>query len=150
MENLYPRGVEVVTSVCIVNKEKKILLIRSHKWGDAYLFPGGHVEPGETLEEAARREGEEETGLKLKIMYCVGAQELINDPIFNRKAHLVSFHFICENLSSEIKLCEKELKDCVWIEPREALKLNLAKGVKETIENYLGGIKLNIVSHIYG
>lgn len=35
-----------------------------HRIGNgAWLFPKGHVEPGETDEEAARREIEEETGL---------------------------------------------------------------------------------------
>lgn len=36
-----------------------VLSNNSHSW----LFPKGHVEPGETDEEAARREIEEETGL---------------------------------------------------------------------------------------
>ena len=32
-----------------------------------YLFPGGHPEPGETLEEAAAREALEELGLRVEI-----------------------------------------------------------------------------------
>jgi 8-oxo-dGTP diphosphatase len=32
-----------------------------------YLFPGGQLEPGETPEQAARREAEEELGLQVQI-----------------------------------------------------------------------------------
>jgi hypothetical protein len=38
------RGVEVVSTPLIVRSDKKILLIKSHKWGDRYLLPGGHLD----------------------------------------------------------------------------------------------------------
>lgn len=37
-----------------------------------YLFPKGHLEPGETLEQAAVREVAEETGLEAEIVGDVG------------------------------------------------------------------------------
>ena len=40
----------------------------NHQWG----IPGGSMEPGETLEETARRETEEETGLKVGKMELFG------------------------------------------------------------------------------
>lgn len=44
----------------------RLLCARHRKAGDAYLvLPGGHVEPGESVAEAARREMEEETGVAL-------------------------------------------------------------------------------------
>jgi len=128
MENKYPRGVEIVASILIVNKNKEILLIKSHKWGDNYLIPGGHVEPTETVEAAAIREGEEETGLKLKPLYCVNVGELINDPTFNRKAHLIFFHFVCEALTEEVQLDEKELNEFIWINPQKALDFKYDRG----------------------
>ena len=103
IQNPYENAVEAVASTLIV-KDNKILLIKSHKWGDAYLLPGGHVENKETIFEAAKREGEEETGLKLKPLYCVNVGELINDPSFHRKAHLIYFNIVCEALSNEVKL----------------------------------------------
>lgn len=146
MTSEYDNTVEVVSSALIVNKKDgKILLIKSHKWGDLYLLPGGHIEPEETIFEAAKREGEEETGLKLKPLYCVNVGELINDPAFHRKAHLIYFHIVCEAETDEVKLDGKELNHFVWVDPKEALKLeNL--GVKRTIQNYLAGVVIDITS----
>ena len=120
MTSKYDNTVEIVSSALIVNKQDgKILLIKSHKWGDLYLLPGGHVEPEETIFNAAKREGEEETGLKLKPLYCVNVGELINDPAFHRKAHLVYFHIVCEAETNEVKLDGEELND------RQSLRFNL-------------------------
>ncbi|MEK7450381.1 MAG: NUDIX domain-containing protein [Patescibacteria group bacterium] len=130
----------------IVNKKDgKILLIKSHKWGDVYLLPGGHVEHEETVLGAAKREGEEETGLKLKPLYCVNVGELINSPLFHRKAHLVFFHIVCEAETDKVKLDGVELNHFIWIKPEEALKLKNIR-VKKTIQNYIDGAKIDIAN----
>lgn len=43
------------------------LLLMSYKDGEYYNFPGGAVEPGETLAQCARREVLEETGLTVDV-----------------------------------------------------------------------------------
>ena len=53
-----------VTASAVVVGPRGVLLHRHrrlHRW----LQPGGHLDPGETTEDAARREGGEETGLAL-------------------------------------------------------------------------------------
>ena len=36
----------------IINQEGKIFLMKSHKWHGQYVIPEGHIELGETIEEA--------------------------------------------------------------------------------------------------
>ncbi|MFA6494916.1 MAG: NUDIX domain-containing protein [Candidatus Paceibacterota bacterium] len=146
MTSKYDGMVEVVASPIIVNTKGEILLIKSHKWGDKYLIPGGHAEAGERICATAQREGEEETGLRLEPQYCVNIGENIYDPDFHRKAHLVYFHVVCKALAEDVRLDGTELQEFIWIDPHEALKLELVKGIRESIENYINGIRIPITS----
>lgn len=56
--NKFPRGVEVVAGA-IIRKGQKILMTRSPKWNNKWVFQGGHIEVGETIAQAGIREGEE-------------------------------------------------------------------------------------------
>ena len=60
-EQLFP---EPTVGGIIFNPENEILLVRSRKSKDLYVIPGGHIELGEAMEDALRREIFEETGKK--------------------------------------------------------------------------------------
>ena len=54
---------------CILIENEKVALIERHRAGLHYFtFPGGGVAEGESHEQAAIREMEEETGLQVKIV----------------------------------------------------------------------------------
>lgn len=59
------RQVRPAVSVALRRGDRLLLVLRARAPSRGfYAFPGGHVEEGETLEDAARRELAEETGLK--------------------------------------------------------------------------------------
>ncbi|MFA5086215.1 MAG: NUDIX domain-containing protein [Candidatus Paceibacterota bacterium] len=132
------KQIEVVGGAIIENSKKEILLVKSPKWGDRWVMPGGHIELGETIEEAIRREAEEEVGLKnLKSCGIVSFGEVINSKEFHRPAHLIYFDVLFKTKNDKIKLDKKELSEYIWVEPRKALKMKLAIGYDKTIKDYL-------------
>ncbi|NLP63258.1 NUDIX hydrolase [Paraburkholderia sacchari] len=49
-------------SAFVLNPRREVLLVH-HRKLDVWLYPGGHIEHGETPDDAVRREVQEETGL---------------------------------------------------------------------------------------
>lgn len=52
-----------LTNICVIYDGDRILV--ENKIGHGICFPGGHVEPGESMEAAVIREMQEETGLTI-------------------------------------------------------------------------------------
>lgn len=142
----YNGTVEVVASVLIVNKQGEVLFIQSPKWGEQWLLPGGHVDYGETVFEAAAREAKEETGLTVTPKYCVNIGELIFDPSFHRQAHLLFIHVLCEAQSDELKLDGRELSSYRWSKPEDVLSGKVEGRARQTLKNYLAGARIEISS----
>ena len=72
----YPRPSVTADVVVVTRKEpQRILLIRraNEPYQGCWALPGGFIEMHETLEESARRELLEETGVVAKKMYELGA-----------------------------------------------------------------------------
>jgi 8-oxo-dGTP diphosphatase len=60
---------KVGVGVCIFKENQVLMGLRKNAHGaQTWAFPGGHLEFGETVQECARREVLEETGLQLGIV----------------------------------------------------------------------------------
>lgn len=131
---------EPIVGALIINKEGKILLAKSKKWKDQYTVFGGHVEMGETLEEAVKREVKEEAGIEIEVIEKLGFMDSVFDKNFHEKRHFVFIDFLCRFDGDEknIKPNSGFEKDShIWIAPEDALKLPVPDGTKRIIEEYI-------------
>ena len=70
----------VLTNMCMIRDGEKVLVqIRNDKrWGGA-VFPGGHIEDGESITDSVIREVFEETGLTVLSPVLCGVKNFYND-----------------------------------------------------------------------
>ena len=85
----------------VIPAENGVVLIRrgNDPFGGQWALPGGFVEVGETVEEAAAREAAEETGLAVEIARLVG---VYSDPERDPRGHNVSVAFLVRVLSGDL------------------------------------------------
>lgn len=108
----FPRTDPVV--IMVVRHEGCILLGRQKIWKPGmYSALAGFVEPGETIEDAARREIFEEAGIR------VGAVRYVTSQPWPFLSNLM-IGLIGDAETSEIKLDENELEEARWFSSEEA------------------------------
>jgi nucleoside triphosphatase len=126
-----------VTVGAIIFQQGKILLLRSKKWHNRYIVPCGHVEFGEKLTAAVKREVKEETGLRVSDIKLVRVGEMIgSNEYFDSQRHFVSLDYSCLAKTEKIKLNE-EAQSYLWLKPSEALKLKLDSLTRAAIKTIL-------------
>ncbi len=120
----------------IVIKDEKVLLVSSkYKDEEFYLFPGGGMEFGETIEEAAVRETFEETGVKVKVKDLFHVNEYIYAEDWNKRS--VSMFFIAEvvEILEPTTNDEGKIKEFKWIKLSELDKYDIKpKRIAEMIK----------------
>ena len=97
-------------------------------------FVKGHVEKGESEQETARRETEEETGIT-NIAFVPGFRERIHY-FYTLKSKTMSkdvFFFLAETKTEEVKLSH-EHTDFAWLEFKEALAKLTFENAKEILK----------------
>ena len=114
----------------------RVLLVRHSDRGKPdyghWLLPAGRVEPGETLEEALKREMEEELGLEVSPIRRV--DERVDSYTGDRFVN-----FLCSPVMAGIKISE-ELEDARWfsldeVEEVEDIHPGLKRFLIEGFEN---------------
>lgn len=115
------KKIGVVVAPFIVNGEGKVLYFKSVKW-KGLVPPGGHVEYGETLIDALKRETKEETGLDVEPIQLINVGEMIEPREFYEPRHFIYIHYLCKIKAGTINLDRRELIDYEWIDPMKSLK----------------------------
>lgn len=124
----------------VINDAGKILLQKRRdcgKWG----FPGGVVELGESLEEAAVREVFEETGLKVKIDSLFGVySKYFNEYPNGDKVQTILTMFIAHTEGGIESKQNSETVDLQYFLPNKAPELFIDQH-RDIIADLIGGRK---------
>ena len=128
----YPHVTPAVLAL-VTDEADRILLASKPGWGSRYSILAGFVEPGESLEECATREVEEEVGFVIDDLQYAGSQTW---PF----PHQIMIGFTGRYAGGELKLQESEIAHAAWF-TRDALPdlpppLSLSR---QMIDAWVGG-----------
>lgn len=100
MEMAGPETPKLMVDVVIPEGDGVVLIRRGNDpFEGQWALPGGFVEIGETVEEAAVRETEEETGLTVQIEKLIG---VYSDPDRDPRGHNVSVAFLARGANGQM------------------------------------------------
>ena len=130
----YPERPFLAASAVVV-RDGEFLAVRRARppMQDLFTLPGGVVESGESLAEAACREVREETGLIIEAVALAGYREVITrDDAGRVQRHFVILTFAARWVAGEPRLNE-ELLEARWMRPAGLSQLSTTEGLAEIV-----------------
>ena len=118
-----------LTNMCMVCDGTRVLVQDRAKPGwSGITFPGGHVEPGESVVASVIREVKEETGLDIESPHLCGIKDWMRED----GSRYIVLLFKAEKFSGS--LAPSREGDVFWAERSELPGMDLARSMGETIE----------------
>lgn len=118
-----------LTNMCLIYDKDRILVEEKINGGDTgIVFPGGHVEQGESLRDSVIREMYEETGLKISNPQPCGFKDWIQE---DGTRYIVLLY---KTNKFEGALKSSEEGKVFWVDRKNIGQLNLIWNMKELLE----------------
>ena len=118
----------------VIRRGPRLLLCQrpdTKRHGGLWEFPGGKLEPGETLFDAARRELDEELGLQATS---------IGDVVFEHRDPGSAFLIVFTDVETHGEPVPTEHTDLRWLTPEEASRLALAPADAAFVNTLTSGL----------
>jgi ADP-ribose pyrophosphatase len=138
-KNDYPGHPRVAVGA-VVFKDECVLLVRRGQppAEDLWAIPGGSVEIGETLREAAEREILEETGIKIR-----AAKPIYTFDVIDRdEAGKIRFHYVIVDLAADYVMGEPSPGDDAvearWVSAQEINGLEVSAATLKLLKSKFG------------
>ncbi len=137
--NEYPDRPRVAVGA-VVFKDQRVLLVQRGRPPARSLWavPGGSVELGESLQQAAQREIYEETGVRIRATEPI----FVFDHVEHDKQGNVRFHYVIVDLAAEYLGGEPKAGDdarlAAWIDAPTLSRLELSPMTRQLLAEHYG------------
>ncbi len=136
----YPEVPLIGVGAIIIENGRVLLVKRGHPPLEGeWSIPGGVLEVGELLREAAIREAKEETSLTVETGEILGVFDRLIRTGDRVQYHYVLIDFLCRRVAGEVRP-GSDADEVRWFAPEELPCLNLAPDTAEVIRKGLASV----------
>jgi 8-oxo-dGTP diphosphatase len=134
MQREFPEFPLVGVGAIIIDDGRVLLVKRAHPPLQAqWSIPGGVLEVGELVHEAAIREAREETGLTVEPGQLLGVYDrILRNPEQRVQYHYVLVDFLCRRVAGDLAAAS-DAAEVRWFAREELPGLNLAEDTLDVI-----------------
>ena len=138
MQREFPEHPLIGVGAIIIEAGRVVLVKRAHPPIEGqWSIPGGVLEIGELVHEAAIREAREETGLIVEPGELLGVYDrILRDPEHRVQYHYVLIDSLCRRVGGELHAAS-DAAEVGWFMREDLAGLNLAEDTVDVIEKGL-------------
>ena len=136
MSRSYPAAPQVGVGVVVFNEKKQIVLIKrgNEPSKGLWAIPGGNVELGEQVRQAAVREVKEECDINIELQDLLGVVDLIlKDKKGNVQYHYILIDYLAKYTGGSLT-AQSDVSEAEWYYQNQLEKLNIPEVTLKILE----------------